>query len=68
MAITAFLLVRLSAILFILFNFLQDTVHRACDTATDSRDRPLQEVKIVDSGSLAMDEPPFLVDKTDALS
>ena len=48
-------------------HFLQDTVHRACNTATDSRDRPLQEVKIVDSGSLAMDEQPFIVDKTDAL-
>ena len=49
------------------FYSLQDTVHRACNTATNSRDRPLQEVKIVDSGSLAMDEPPFIVDKTDAL-
>lgn len=46
---------------------VQDTVHRACNTATNNRDRPLQDVKIEDSGSLPMDGPPFLVDKTDAL-
>lgn len=46
---------------------LQKTVHKACNTATNDRDRPLQDVKIVDSGSLQMEGPPFLVEKSDAL-
>lgn len=40
-------------------------MHRACNTATDDKDRPVQNVKILDSGSLAMDHP-FRVDKSAA--
>ena len=47
--------------------YLQKTVHKACKTATDSRDRPLKDVKIADSGKLEMEGPPFLVEKTDAV-
>ena len=40
-------------------------MYGACNTATDSNDRPLQEVKIENSGSLPMDHP-FYVEKAAA--
>ena len=40
-------------------------MYRACNTATDARDRPIQDVKITDSGSLPIDHP-FLVSKSSA--
>lgn len=41
-------------------------VHKACNTRTDSNDRPLQPVKILNSGSLEMG-PPFVVEKSASL-
>lgn len=41
------------------------TVRKIENTKTDSRDKPQQEVKIVDSGTLAVDAP-FSVEKSDA--
>jgi len=45
---------------------LQDVVHRACNTPTDSRDRPLEDVRIEDCGSLPVGRP-FRVDKEAAI-
>ncbi|XP_064405261.1 peptidyl-prolyl cis-trans isomerase B-like [Halichondria panicea] len=43
-----------------------DIVHKACKTRTNEHDRPLQPVKILNSGSLQMEVPPFVVEKTAA--
>lgn len=43
------------------YTVLQDIVYQACNTATDGKDRPTQDVKIIDSGSLPVDLP-FYVD------
>ncbi len=40
-------------------------MHLASNTATDAKDRPIQNVTIVDCGSLAMDYP-FYVDRSAA--
>lgn len=45
---------------------LQDIVHQSCDTTTDAKDRPVMQVKVVDSGSLPIDFP-FYVDKSAAI-
>jgi len=42
---------------------LQDIVYRASNVETDYNDRPLQPVKILDSGTLPVDYP-FEVEKT----
>lgn len=40
-------------------------MYRACNTPTDAKDKPIQDVKIVDSGSLQLDYP-FHVPKSGA--
>ena len=47
------------------YQLLQDIVNRASTVVTDSRDRPLNAVRIVDSGTLPLLEP-FVVDKAAA--
>lgn len=44
---------------------LQATVYRACNTKTDAKDKPVQNVTIVNSSSLPIDYP-FYVGKTAA--
>lgn len=46
-------------------SFAQDVVYRASNVATDSRDRPLQPVRILDCGTLQLTEP-FVVEKAGA--
>lgn len=41
-------------------------MYKACNTKTNAKDRPLQPVKILNSGSLQMKAPPFVVEKTAA--
>ena len=41
-------------------------MYRASNTPTDDRDKPLQPVKILDSGKLKVDHP-FVVEKAGAL-
>ena len=40
-------------------------MHKACNVPTDERDRPLEPVKILNSGSMVMKEP-FVVEKASA--
>lgn len=42
-------------------------MYRATNVPTDDRDRPLQPVKIVESGSLQMPGEPFVVQKRGAV-
>ena len=47
---------------------LQDVVYRATnDIPTNSNDRPLKTIKIVDSGTLPLLEGPFVVEKAGVL-
>lgn len=49
-----------------LHNFTQDVVRKIESTKTDSRDKPVQDIVVADSGIIVVEEP-FAVTKEDAV-